>query len=273
MEPSNEYHKHSMTQSELQNLWFDLLDDCSDVARVIIAGRIVTRYSSDSKWPMLLLVNYACSHAKGMVAMGRAGEYAGIPVVARSLIECYINFRILVESERHEVYMVYASMKQDKAKFEKFKRSPNSLFVLETQRRLASENQSLDDALEKTKELMAFQEKLVPKKYKNGDGSVNTGIEKLFGLADQADEHDAVYRTLSAYTHGNLSAIAGSAFNTCEREWPLSGLRFSLGSIDSAVGLLIDQASKIANLYRLADATPLRAIANRRKDLLTKSGY
>lgn len=268
--PSYPYCAFILTTAENFNQWLDLLHDCSCVAKVICDGRIVTRYSSLAKINLLLLLNASAKLASSMATLGRNEHHTSVSVIARSLLENYVSFKRLAESDVHAVYLTHASHEQQRSWFQARIDNPESAESITIAQALDELGTTLREVIDETIAKMRDFESVLPPEYFY-KGKLKTGFFFRFELAGLTSQYKTFYKLLSSHSHGNVSSILAGATRSGEISWPPGVEPIPMLAVTLAVDLLTTQSLKMAELYRLADSAPVEELILRQRELSVQS--
>lgn len=222
----------------------------------------------DEKLFALVILNEIVRKCESVVAMARAGSWAGINVVTRSAFESYADLvNCLSLGEDYVNYMTWMSFKQQQSFLQSINHTPDSRYHKSIDSVLNAKGRGIEDVVTETKQQIEDLASDLPDRFKDKNGDVIRRDQFRIEIADIIDEYNALYRRLSASAHGRLSDMIDRIMVGDDIQWPPSKpTEPPLVAADCLCAILLESCGRLAKVYRKADA-PLKSLARKHTEL------
>lgn len=257
-----------MSQIDEFETHIDMISEVIGQAHRLFDRLKIAPNSKNKKRFALITLNEVVRKCESVVAMARANAWAGVVVVARSAFESYADLlNCLSLGDDYADYMTWMSFKQQRSLFQTISESPDSKYLQSINKFLITKGGGVKKVIAETSQQLDELANKLPDNFKDKRGCVIARDQFRFEIAGLTDEYNALYRRLSASSHGRISDMLDGIMVGDEIHWPPDKpTEPPLVAADCLSAILLESCIRVAKAYKKPVA-PLKVLARKHLEL------
>jgi len=257
-----------MSQIDEFEAHIDMLSEVIEQAHRLFDRLKIAPNSKNKKLFALITLNEMVRKCESVVAMARANAWAGVVVVTRSAFESYADLlNCLSFGDDYADYMAWMSFKQQRSFFQTISSTPDSKYHQSINKYLITKGGGVKKVAADTNRQLDELANKLPDNFKDKRGSVIGRDQFRFEIAGLTDEYNALYRRLSASSHGRISDMLDGIMVGDDIHWPpVKPTEPPLVAADCLCAMLLESCIRVAKAYKKLGA-PLKALARKNAEL------